>query len=80
MIFVVRTAKSPLASRPSRALLATSVAIVALGLVLPYLPFASRLGFTPLPASFYALLVVGTATYLGLVELVKRTIMKRALA
>ena len=80
VIFVVRTAKSPLASRPSRALLATSVAIVALGLVLPYLPFASRLGFTPLPASFYALLVVGTATYLGLVELVKRTIMKRALA
>mgnify|MGYP000915462527 CR=1 FL=1 len=31
VIFVVRTAKSPLASRPSRALLATSVAIVALG-------------------------------------------------
>ena len=80
VIFVIRTAKNPLRSRPSYALVATTLGMVTIGLVLPYLPGASVLGFAPLPASFYAFLAIATCTYLALVELVKRTLFRRSLA
>jgi Mg2+-importing ATPase len=35
-------------------------------------PLGETIGFTPLPAAFFALLVVMTATYLGIVEGTKR--------
>jgi Mg2+-importing ATPase len=38
------------------------------------------LGFVPLPASYFAFLVAATLTYLGLVEVVKRALFRRALA
>jgi Mg2+-importing ATPase len=80
VIFVIRTGGSPFASRPSRALVATSLGVVFLGVLLPFLPGAALLGFVPLPASFYVFLALAVGTYLALVELVKRTILRRALA
>ena len=72
VLFVIRTMRSPWRSRPSRALTATTLSIVAVGLVLPYSPLAGPLGFTPLPSSYYVFLTAATLTYLLLVEVVKR--------
>jgi P-type Mg2+ transporter len=72
VLFVIRTMRSPWRSRPSRALTATTLSIVAVGLLLPYSPLAGPLGFTPLPGSYYVFLTAATLTYLLLVEVVKR--------
>jgi Mg2+-importing ATPase len=77
VIFVIRTAGNPLRSRPSAALAATALLVALAGCLLPFTPLASWLGFTPLPAAFFLFLIVVTATYLLLVELVKRRLMKR---
>ena len=78
VLFVIRTAGNPLRSRPSRPLAMTTCLIVALGLLLPFTPLAASLGFVPLPGLFFLLLATMTLTYLLLVELVKRRVMKRS--
>ncbi|HET7544940.1 MAG TPA: magnesium-translocating P-type ATPase [Polyangiaceae bacterium] len=80
VIFVIRTAKNPLASRPSRALMRTTLGVVGLGLILPWLPFAHNLGFVPLPPAYYVFLVLATLTYLTLVEGVKRIALREAMS
>lgn len=75
VIFVIRTARNPLRSRPSLPLAATTLIIVLVGIVLPFTPLAALLGFTPLPFQFLLLLGAATGTYLGFVELVKRRLM-----
>jgi Mg2+-importing ATPase len=77
VLFVIRTTGNPFVSRPSRALAATTVAIAATGVILPFTPLAPLLGFVPLPAPYFAFLAGATAAYLGLVELVKRWIVRR---
>ena len=77
VIFVIRTAGRPWASRPSAALTFGVCACVLTGAVLPFTPLAPWLGFTPLPPLFFAILVLMVATYLGLVEIVKRWFYQR---
>ncbi len=77
VIFVIRTAKNPFSFRPSAALSTATVAVVGIALALPFTGFAGRLGFTPLPAPFFAFLGVATASYLGFVEIVKRVVHRR---
>jgi len=79
VIFVIRTAKNPFRSRPSRALLCTTLGAVALGLALPFSPLAHALGFVPLPAAYFGFLALATAAYLALVEGVKRVVLREAL-
>jgi len=79
VIFVIRTAGNPFRSRPSRALTLTTLAVVACGMLLPFSPLAVWLNFTPLPVSFFVFLIVATTTYLALVELVKRRLLKHLL-
>jgi len=76
VIFVIRTARNPLKSRPSLPLTVTALAVVGLGFLLAYLPVAQILGFTPLPAPFYAFLAVSILTYLLLVEAGKRILFR----
>jgi len=76
---VIRTRGNPFRSRPSPSLTATTLAIVALGILIPFLPFAARLGFTPLPPIYFAFLSVATVTYLMMVEVAKRLLMRRTL-
>ena len=80
VIFVIRTMQSPVSSRPSRPLAVTALAILAIGCILPFTSAGAWLGFEALPASFFAFLVVATLAYLGLVEVVKRIVVRRALA
>ncbi len=77
VIFVIRTARNPLRSRPSMALTVTTIAIVLFGTLLPYTRLGSVIGFTPLPLTFLLFIALATATYLLLVEVVKRRLMRR---
>ena len=77
VLFVIRTSGNPFRSRPSRALTITTVAIVAIGIALPATPLAPLLGFSPLPARFFMLLVGAVVAYLALVELAKRLLVRR---
>jgi Mg2+-importing ATPase len=77
VLFVIRTAGSPLRSRPSAPLAITTIVIVAIGIVLPYTPLAAALGFTPLPKLYFLFLTSMTVVYLLLVELVKRPLMRK---
>jgi Mg2+-importing ATPase len=72
VVYIIRTRKIPfLESRPSKALLFTTLAIVLFGVLLPYLPIAGYLGFDPLPALFFVILAVIAFTYLLLTQLIK---------
>jgi Mg2+-importing ATPase len=77
VLFVIRTRQNPLKSRPSLALAITTLGMVAIGIALPFLPIAQRLGFTPLPGIYFVFLAVATFTYLLLVEFAKRWLMRR---
>ena len=77
VIFVIRTMKNPLKSRPSLPLALTSLGVVALGTVLPFTPLGALLHFVPLPPMFFAFLVAVVVTYLLLVEVVKRALREK---
>jgi len=75
VLFVIRTSKNPLQSRPSTPLMATCLAVVAIGVYLPFSPLAGVLGFTPLPTTFLAFVAVATTVYLVLLEIAKRQLL-----
>jgi Mg2+-importing ATPase len=54
------------------------MAVVAIGMYLPFSPLASMLGFTPLPLSYFAFVAAATAIYLLMVEFTKRILLHRA--
>ncbi len=55
VVFVIRTSKNPLRSRPSAPLLATCLAVVAIGMYLPFSPLAKVLGFTAAAVQLFCL-------------------------
>ena len=71
VIFIIRTRGNPFRSRPHPVLALTSVAIAALGAVLPFTPLGAYFGFVPPPARFYLILAAMVVVYLLLVELAK---------
>ena len=79
VLFIIRTAGNPLRSRPSLPLAVTTVLVVLIGVVLPFTPLAATLGFVPLPGAYFIFLGGVTITYLALVELVKRRLMRKLL-
>ncbi len=68
VIFVIRTRRNPLRSRPSPMLAVTSLAVVAVAAALPFTPLGSRLGFVPVPGSFFLILAGIAAVYLVMVQ------------
>ncbi len=79
VLFVIRTSGNPFRSRPSHALTATTLAMVLIGVLIPFSPVAAKLGFTPLPPIYFVFLAGATLTYLFLVEIGKRILMRRTL-
>jgi P-type Mg2+ transporter len=76
VLFVIRTVGSPWRSRPSVPLMATTILVVLIGVMLPFTPLAATLGLVPLPGAYFVFLGGVTLTYLGLVEMVKRRVMR----
>lgn len=78
IVLVVRTRIRFYRSRPSRPLLFTTLAIVAVVLCFPYTPLASLLGLVPLPKVF--LLALGTIVtgYVCAAEVAKSIFYRRA--
>ncbi len=72
VIFVIRTRNNPFMSRPGMALALTSLAVVAVAAVLPFMPFAAHLGFVAPPPLFYLILLAMVLCYLLAVEMAKR--------
>ena len=72
IVFVIRTRRVPfIRSRPSTALLASVIAVVVIGALIPQSPLNHALGFAPLPLAFFAVLVAFVITYLLCVEVAK---------
>jgi Mg2+-importing ATPase len=78
VVFVIRTRRVPFFhSRPSRPLLIATLAVVLVGLLIPYSPVAGALGFRALPWAFLVILVGMAATYLGVAEVGKAYFYRR---
>ncbi|MGW6174954.1 magnesium-translocating P-type ATPase [Arthrobacter sp. NPDC055138] len=72
IVFAIRTRRIPFfRSRASVALTVSVLAVVAVGTVIPYIPFGTLIGFRPLPAPFFLALVGMVLLYLVLVETAK---------
>jgi Mg2+-importing ATPase len=72
VVFVIRTARAPWQARPSGWLVVNVLAVVGLGVWLPYSPLAGFLGFLPLPPAYLLFLALAVGGYLALVEAAKR--------
>src|SRR5262245_30096197 len=69
IIYVVRTRRIPFfRSRPSLPMLLVPTAAAAIGVALPFTGLSHVLGFTPLPATFFLVLVVLIVAYMVLVD------------
>jgi Mg2+-importing ATPase len=74
---VVRTRRPFFRSRPGTLLLLSTAGIIAVTLVIPYLPFAGFLGFTALPPRVMVTLIAITLLYTGASELAKARVYRR---
>ena len=78
IIHVIRTNKIPFVeSRPSVFLMVTSVAIMAIGVALPFTPLGRYLGFTALPRLYWPFIVVTLFCYVLLTQAVKTWLLRR---
>ncbi len=72
IIHIIRTARIPfIESRASPALIATTIAVCAVGIALPYGWVGSALNFVPLPWAYWPLVVCMLLAYAALTHSVK---------
>jgi len=69
---VVRTRHLFFRSRPGTLLLVSTLAVVGITLMLPYLPFHALFGFIPLPAPLMLAMIGLTALYVVVTEIAKK--------
>ena len=79
VVFVIRTARNPLRSRPSALLAATAGIALLVGLALPFSPLAGALELASPPLIYLTYVAAVVLAYLALAEVVKRRIMVRLL-
>ncbi|MGD0885418.1 MAG: magnesium-translocating P-type ATPase [Thermodesulfovibrionales bacterium] len=78
IIHVIRTNKIPfIQSRASIPLILTSLAIVTVAGLMPFLPIGTVLGFVPLPSQYWAYLAAMLLGYIVLTQLVKSWYVKK---
>ncbi len=79
IIHIIRTNLLPfIQSRASWQLTMTTLLIMAIGAYLPYSPLAPTLGFVPLPPLYWLLLLVTLLCYVGLTQLIKMWLIRKA--
>ncbi len=80
IIHVIRTNLIPfIQSRASWQLTLTTVIIMAFGAYLPYSSLATSLGFVPLPALYWPLLLLTLLCYVGLTQVIKTWLIRKTL-
>jgi Mg2+-importing ATPase len=78
IIHIIRTNRIPfLQSRASWPMLATTVAVMALGMWLPFSPVAEALGFSPLPPLYWPLVAATLIGYMALTQVVKMWLLRK---
>jgi Mg2+-importing ATPase len=77
VIFIIRTRKNPLRSRPNPCLIACSLSIVAFAALLPFTPPGKQLGFVSPPLFFFIVLSAMLVVYLVAVEGIKQWFFRR---
>jgi len=78
VVFIIRTQHIPFyKSKPSGKLILSVAVCLFIGWLLPYLPFAERIGFEALPVEIVIFIVVLVFVYLFSAELVKRFIYRK---
>ncbi len=74
---VVRTRRVFFRSRPGKLLLASTLIVIGITLVLPYVPFNFLFGFIPLPAPLMLTMLGLTALYVLVTEIAKKVFYSR---
>ena len=78
VVYVIRTGKNPLKSKPSTALIFTTLAIIMIGaVIIPFSTLAEPFGFVKPPIQYYEILVGMLAAYLLMVQVVKTWFIKK---
>ena len=78
IIHVIRTNKLPFVqSRSSTALLVTSLAIMAIGIAIPFSPLRHYLGFSALPPLYWPILAAMLLGYVVLTQVAKTMLLRR---
>ena len=78
VIHIIRTGKIPFVeSKPSQMLVFTSIYIVTIGLVIPFIPLGKHFGFVILPWTFFVVLIIIVTAYLFSVQAAKRWFIRR---
>jgi Mg2+-importing ATPase len=72
VIFIIRTRKNPLKSRPNIWLTICSLLVVTFAVLLPFTPLGRFLGFVAPPMLFFIILLCMVIIYLFAVEMVKQ--------
>ncbi len=72
VLFVIRTRRNPLKSRPHPVLMTTCVLVVLVAAALPLTSLGAYFEFAPLPGKFFAILAAMVVSYLILAEFGKR--------
>jgi Mg2+-importing ATPase len=72
IVLVIRTRGPVLRSRPSRWLVAATLAVIGVTMLLPWTPLGHLFGLVALPPAFPALLLLILCAYVGSAELAKR--------
>jgi Mg2+-importing ATPase len=79
IVHVIRTNLIPfIQSRASWQLTVTTVAIMGVGAWLPFSPVARFLGFVPLPWQFWPFLLLTLLCYVGLTQVIKTWLIRKA--
>ena len=71
VVFAIRTRRRFFRSNPHRSLVILALGIVAVAILLPYLPVGRWFGFVAPQPLYFAYLIGATATYLAIVEVCK---------
>ncbi|KZX15026.1 magnesium-transporting ATPase, P-type 1 [Methanobrevibacter cuticularis] len=76
IVLVIRTRNTFIKSKPSKYLLIGSIIVALSVTIFPFMPFASLLGFAPLPLIFYPILIIIVILYIVSAELTKKLFYK----
>ena len=79
IVHVIRTRRIPfIQSRASWQLTMTTIAVMAVGVWLPFSPFAAALGFVALPLLYWPVLLITSLAYVMLTQVVKMWLIRTA--